>query len=240
MRIDVLTLFPSMFDSPLNESLIKRARDRGLLDIKIHDIRDYTEDKHRKIDDAPFGGGPGMIMKVEPIKKAVSNKRKAKSRVILMCPTGEPLTQGKVKALAKCKHLIIICGHYEGIDERGRKIVDEEISIGDYVLTGGEIPAMVLIDSVARHIKGVVKEEESVRRESFYEDLLDFPQYTRPEKFEDEAVPSVLLKGNHREIDKWRRKESLRRTFLRRPELLARAALTNEDRVLLKEVVLGQ
>ncbi len=237
MRIDILTLFPEMFQGPLNESLLKKAQEKGLLSLKIIDIRDYTLDKHKTADDTPYGGGPGMVMKLEPIQKAVSSKRKAKSRIILMCPTGQLLTQEKVKVLAKHEHLIIICGHYEGVDERIRKMVDEEISIGDYVLTGGEIPAMVLVDAVARQIPGMVKEEESVKRDSFYEGILDYPSYTKPEDFEGQKVPKVLLSGHHAEIERWRRKEALKQTLQRRPELLAKAVLGEEDRNLLNEIM---
>jgi len=239
MRIDILTLFPSMF-SPINESMIKRARDRGLLNVYINDLRDFAEGKHRQADDIPYGGGPGMVMMVEPVEKAVRSKRKTDSRVILMCPTGELLTQEKAKALSRHKHFIIICGHYEGIDERIKKFVDEEISIGDYVLTGGELPAMVLVDAVARLIPGVVKEEESLKQESFYGGLLDFPSYTRPSEFEEAIVPEVLRSGNHNEVRRWRRKQSLARTLLKRPDLLPSADLGKEDRELLKEIISGE
>lgn len=179
-----------------------------------------------------------MVMKAEPIAKALSNVPSPESKVILMCPTGKLLTQKKIKELAGEEYLIIICGHYEGIDERVREMVDEEISIGDYVLTGGELPAMVLIDAVARHIPGVVKEEESVKKDSFYEGLLDYPSYTKPEEFEGKKVPEVLLSGHHAEIEKWRRKQMLRRTLERRPDILSRADLTDQDRKLLEEIFL--
>ncbi len=178
-----------------------------------------------------------MVMKVEPISKALARVGGRGGRIVLMCPTGTPLSQEKIKALAKEEHLIILCGHYEGIDERVREMVDEEISIGDYVLTGGEIPAMVLVDAVARQIPGVVKEEESIKKDSFYEGLLDYPSYTKPEEFEDKKVPQVLLSGNHAEIERWRRKEALRRTLERRPELLAEADLSAEDRELIEELL---
>ena len=226
--------------SPLDESMIKRARDRGLLNVYINDLRDYAEGKHRQADDIPYGGGPGMVMKPELILKAVSSKRKAESRVILMCPGGELLTQEKAKALARHEHLIIICGHYEGVDERIKKFVDEEISIGDYVLTGGELPAMVLVDAVARLIPGVVKEEESLKQESFYGGLLDFPSYTRPSEFEGANVPEVLTSGNHNEVRRWRRKQALTRTLLKRPDLLPSVDLGKEDKELLKEIIVGE
>jgi tRNA (guanine37-N1)-methyltransferase len=246
MRVDILTLFPEMFQGPLSESLLKKAQAKGLLSVNPVDIRDFTLDKHTTADDTPYGGGAGMVIKVPPIasaldslkKKVESGKSKVESRIILMCPTGKLLTQDKVKELAKEEHLIILCGHYEGVDERVRGLVDEEISIGDYVLTGGELPAMVLIDTIARQIPGVVKEGESVRKDSFYEGLLDYPSYTKPEDFEGKKVPEVLLSGHHAEIERWRRKEALRKTLYLRPELLAKAELTDEDRKLLGEVVL--
>jgi len=238
MQIDILTLFPEMFQGPLNESLLKKAQEKGFLSIKAVDLRDFTTDKHRTADDTPYGGGPGMVMKVDPIAKALSRVKSQKSKTILMCPSGKLLTQDRVKGLAKEEHLIIICGHYEGVDERVRELVEEEISIGDYVLTGGEIPAMVLVDALARHVPGVVKEEESVRKDSFYEDLLDYPSYTRPEEFEGKKVPEVLLSGNHAEIERWRRKEALRRTLYRRPDLLAKLELLDQDCKLLEEIFL--
>jgi tRNA (guanine37-N1)-methyltransferase len=238
MQIDILTLFPEMFQGPLNESLLKKAQEKGFLSIKAVDLRDFTTDKHRTADDTPYGGGPGMVMKVDPIAKALSRVKSQKSKTILMCPSGKLLTQDRVKGLAKEEHLIIICGHYEGVDERVRELVEEEISIGDYVLTGGEIPAMVLVDALARHVPGVVKEEESVRKDSFYEGLLDYPSYTRPEEFEGKKVPEVLLSGNHAEIERWRRKEALRRTLYRRPDLLAKLELLDQDCKLLEEIFL--
>lgn len=222
MIIDILTLFPGMFQGSLDESLLKKAREKGLLSFKVVNIRDFTSDKHKTADDSPYGGGSGMVMKVEPIAKAISKLRTPDSKLILMCPTGKVLTQEKVKELAKEKHLILVCGHYEGVDERVRDYVDEEISIGNYVLTGGEIPAMVLIDAVARQIPGVVKEEESVKKDSFYNRLLDYPSYTRPEEFEGKKVPEVLLSGNHAEIEKWRKEQALEKTKQRRPDLLNR------------------
>ena len=230
-------MFPEMFQGPLNESLLKKAQGKGLLSLNVVNLRDFTTDKHKTADDTPYGGGAGMVMKVEPIFKAISKLKAQNSKIMLMCPTGNLLTQNKVKALAQEEHLIILCGHYEGIDERVRGLADEEISIGDYVLTGGEIPAMVLIDAVARHIPGVVKEEESVKKDSFYEGFLDYPSYTKPEEFEGKKVPEVLLSGHHAEIERWRRKEALRRTLSRRPDLLARAALTEEDKKFLNEII---
>jgi len=223
MQIDVLTLFPEMFQGPLNESLLKKAQAKGLLSFNTVNIRDFATDKHKTVDDSPYGGGSGMVMKVDVVVRAKSKNQKPKSKSILMCPTGKVLTQEKIKELAKEEHLIIICGHYEGIDERIRDYVDEEISIGDYVLTGGEIPAMVLIDAVARQIPGVVKEEDSVKKDSFYNGILDYPCYTRPEEFEGKKVPEVLLSGNHAEIEKWRQEKALEKTKQKRPDLLAKS-----------------
>lgn len=236
MRIDILTLFPEMFQGPLSESLLKKAQQKGLLSFNIVNIRDFTTDKHKTADDTLYGGGAGMVMKPEPIARAISKLQNPKSKVILMCPTGKALTQEKVNALAKEKRLVILCGHYEGVDERVRELVDEEISIGDFVLTGGEIPAMALVDAVARQIPGVVKEEESVRKDSFYNGLLDHPSYTKPEEFEGKKVPEVLLSGHHAEIEQWRRKKSLELTLQCRPDLLAKAKLGPKDKKLLGEI----
>jgi len=248
MRIDILTLFPPMFEGPLTESLLSRAQQRGLLNVKIHNIRDHTQDRHRQADDTPYGGGPGMVMKPEPIFKAVESVIREQDavsptepRIILMCPQGERLTQNRAIDLSKNEHLIIICGRYEGIDERVREnLVTDEISIGDYVLTGGEIPAMVLVDAVARHVPGVLGDEESLKNESFYEGLLDFPHYTRPEEFNGSRVPKTLLSGNHGEVRQWRRRKQLKRTLYLRPDLLAKAELGEEDRSLLGEIVLEE
>jgi len=237
MRIDILTLFPGMFQGPLSESLLKKACEKGLIDINLVDLRDFTLDKHKTADDSPYGGGAGMVMKVEPIQKAVSSKRKADSRVILVCPTGKVLTQDRVKKLAEEQHLIIICGHYEGVDERVRSLVDEEISIGDYVLTGGELPAMILVDAVARYIPGVIKEAESVEKDSFHAGLLDYPSYTKPEEIEGKKVPEVLLSGHHADIDRFRKKESLKTTLYRRPELLVNLEPNETDIKLLGEII---
>ena len=243
MRVHILTLFPEMFQGPLDESLLKKAQEKGLLNLNLVNLRDFTTDKHKTADDSPYGGGAGMVMKVDVVAAAISNLKSASggpaSKVILMCPTGKLLTQDKVKELAKLESLTLICGHYEGVDERVRDYVDEEISIGDYVLTGGELPAMVLIDAVARHIPGVVKEEASVKQDSFYAGLLDHPTYTRPEEFEGKKVPDVLLSGHHTEIERWRRKEALQKTLYLRPDLLAKADLSENDRKLLGETILN-
>ncbi|MEA3493877.1 MAG: tRNA (guanosine(37)-N1)-methyltransferase TrmD [Candidatus Margulisiibacteriota bacterium] len=227
MRIDILTLFPEMFQGPMSESLLKKAQKKGLLSLKVVNIRDYASDKHKTVDDTPYGGGPGMVMKPDVLAKAISS---AGGRVVLMCPTGRRLTHEKVEDLSGYEHLTIVCGHYEGVDERVRKMVDEEISVGDYVLTGGEIPAMVLVDAVARQVPGVIKEDESVRRDSFYNGLLDYPSYTKPDEHNGEKVPEVLLSGDHKKISSWRRERSLKKTLRLYPGLLARVNLTEEDK----------
>lgn len=231
MKIDILTIFPEMFKGPMTCSLMNRAVQNKILDINYIDIRSFTKDKHKKVDDRPFGGGPGMLMQVEPIYlslKSVGVRKKnrlyknpyKKPYVIYMSPQGNLLNTKKVKTLSKYEHLVLLCGHYEGVDERVLNWVDEEISIGDYVLTGGEIPAMVLIDSVARMLPGVVQDKSSVEQDSFYDGMLDYPQYTRPAKFKNFKVPEVLLSGNHLEIEKWRKQQSYERTKNRRPDLL--------------------
>ena len=232
MRIDIITIFPEMFEAVLGASIVKRSRAKGKLDLRVHDLRDYTMDKHRKVDDRPFGGGSGMVMSAEPIFMAVehikSEIRNQKSKVILLCPQGKTFDQPMAKRLAKCRHLILICGHYEGVDERvGQHIVDVEVSIGDYVLTGGELPAMVLVDALARLLPGVLGDKNSLKFESFEGNLLEYPQYTRPADYRGLIVPAVLLSGNHREIESWRKKESLARTKARRPDLLIPGAYLN-------------
>ena len=219
MKFDVLTLFPEMFDS-LKQSVIGRAQENELVDINLVNIRDFSQDKHKKVDDTPYGGGAGMVMMPDVVYRAYQSVKTDKAKVIYMSPQGKKLDQKKVEDLAKQEHLILLCGHYEGIDQRViDKIVDEEISIGDYVLTGGEIPAMVLIDSVCRYVKGVLK-EESIKEESFSNGLLEYPQYTRPEIFEGEKVPEILLSGNHQKIEKWRKEKSFEITKQKRPDLL--------------------
>ena len=219
---DIITIFPKVFSAIFDESIIKRAREKKKVAIKIHDLRDYTTDAHRKVDDRPFGGGPGMVMTPQPLFDAVKKiKGRRKARVIYMDAAGKPFRQGDAKRLSKLKNLIIICGHYEGIDERVLlSVVDECICVGDYVLTGGEIPAMVVVDAVTRLLPGVVGKKESLVHESFEENQLDFPQYTRPANFRGMKVPSVLLSGHHKAIEKWRKEESLKRTQKNRPDLL--------------------
>ena len=219
MKFDVLTLFPEMFE-PLNSSIIGRAKEKNLIEINLINIRDFSKDKHKKVDDTPYGGGAGMVMMPDVVYDAYKSIEDKNAKVIYMSPQGKKLTQKKVEELAKNKHLIILCGHYEGIDQRViDKIVDEEISIGDYVLTGGELPAMVLIDSVSRYAEGVIT-KESTNEESFTNGLLEYPQYTRPEVFEGEKVPEVLLSGHHANIEKWRKEKSLEITAKKRPDLL--------------------
>ena len=222
MRFDIITIFPKMFAPVLNESMIKRAQAKKKVTIHVHDLRDYTKDKHRKVDDRPFGGGPGMVMTIQPLVDAIRKiKGRRKAKVILLCPTGKPLTQQRVKNLAKCKNLILVCGHYEGVDERVvTQSVDESISIGDYVLTGGELPAMVLVDCLTRLIPGVLGKAESLTNESFEHSLLDYPHYTRPANFRGKTVPNVLLSGNHFAINRWRKEQALNRTKKHRPDLL--------------------
>lgn len=219
MKFDVLTLFPEMFE-PLKQSIIGRAEEKELIDINFINIRDFSKNKHKKVDDTPYGGGAGMVMQADVVYDAYKSINDSNAKVIYMSPQGNVLNQKKVEQLSKEEHLIILCGHYEGIDQRViDKIVDEEISIGDYVLTGGEIPAMVLIDSVSRYVEGVLK-EDSIKEESFSNGLLEYPQYTRPEIFEGEKVPEILLSGHHENINKWRKQKSLEITKQKRPDLL--------------------
>ena len=220
MKIDILTLFPNSF-APLNESIVGRAKDNGKIEISITDIRTFSKDKHKKCDDTPYGGGEGMVMTVQPLWDAVSSVKKRNSHIIYLTPKGETLTQQKVEELKGKKHLVLICGHYEGIDQRIiDHFVDEEISIGDYVLTGGELPAMVLVDAVARLLPNVLHNEESFKNETFANSLLEYPQYSKPAEFKGMKVPDVLLSGNHQEIDKWRKEQSEKLTAERRPDLL--------------------
>lgn len=221
MKIDVLTLFPAMFAGPLDESIIKRARKNGLLDLKVHDLRDWTHDRHRTVDDRPFGGGPGMLMKPEPIFEAVESLRREGTKVILLSPAGRKFDQQVARELAEQKDLLLVTGHYEGFDERVRQaLADDELSIGDYVLTNGALPAMVVIDSVTRLLPGVLGDDESSRDESFSHGLLEYPQYTRPAEFRGMKTPDVLISGNHAQIEKWRREQAKLRTKQRRPDLL--------------------
>ncbi|HEX6971213.1 MAG TPA: tRNA (guanosine(37)-N1)-methyltransferase TrmD [Limnochordia bacterium] len=242
MRIDILTLFPDMVAGPLRESILGRAIESGRITVQVHDIRLFARDRHRTVDDTPYGGGAGMVLKPEPVVAAVewvmaSGPAAERPSVILLSPQGRLLEQALVRELAQRAWLVLICGHYEGVDERVRQlVVTDEISIGDYVLTGGELPALVLTDAVARLIPGVLGGDASCAEESFTDGLLEYPHYTRPAEFRGLRVPPVLLSGHHAEIRRWRRRESLRRTKARRPELLARATLTAEDQQLLAEL----
>ena len=221
MKIDVLTLFPAMFAGPLDESIIKRAREAGLLDLAIHNLRDYAHDRHKTVDDRPFGGGPGMLLKPEPIFEAVESLAPEGTRVILLSPTGRPFSQAIARELAGLEHLLLVSGHYEGFDERVREqLADDELSIGDYVLTNGALPVMVIVDAVTRLLPGVLGDEDSARDDSFSQGLLEYPQYTRPADFRGMKVPEVLLSGNHAEIARWRAEQARLRTEERRPDLL--------------------
>ena len=221
MKIDVLTLFPAMFAGPLDESIIMRARKKGLLDLTIHQLRDWTHDRHKTVDDKPFGGGPGMLMKVEPLFEAVESLQRAETKVILLSPSGRKFTQEIARELAQEKDLLLVTGHYEGFDERVREgLADDVLSIGDYVLTNGALPAMVVIDAVARLLPGVLGDDASSSDESFSQALLEYPQYTRPADFRGMKVPEVLMNGNHAEIEKWRREQAKLRTKEQRPDLL--------------------
>lgn len=241
MRVDILTLFPEMFAGPFSASILKRAREKGLVIINLVNIRDFSTNKHRTVDDTPYGGGAGMVMGPEAVFNAVESVTAGggrDSRVVLMCPQGRPFSQAYAKDLAAEEHLVLICGHYEGIDERVREsLATDVISIGDYVLTGGELPAMVVVDAVARLIPGVLGEPASAVEESFFAGLLEYPHYTRPREYRGLAVPEVLLSGHHEEIRRWRRRQSLLRTLERRPDLLAEIELTREDKEILKSVL---
>ncbi|WP_425060821.1 tRNA (guanine-N(1)-)-methyltransferase [Sporomusa carbonis] len=241
MRIDIISLFPEMFAGPLGHSILKRAQDSGLISVYVTNPRDFTYDKHHIVDDYPFGGGSGMVMKPEPVFRAVESVINAGNslncRIILMCPGGQAFDQAKARELAGYEQLILICGHYEGIDDRIRQyVVHEAISIGDYVLTGGELPAMVVTDAVARMIPGVLGADDGAQYDSFYNGLLEYPQYTRPREFNGWEVPEVLLSGDHAKIARWRRKESLKATLERRPDLISKVELSSLDQKLLQEI----
>lgn len=235
MIIDILTLFPEMFQV-FNESIIGRAIKNGLITINTHNIRDFSIDRHKKVDDYPYGGGAGMLMTPQPIVSAIENvKKQNQGKVIFLGPRGRTFSQEKAKELSKKKELIFLCGHYEGIDERIYKYIDEEISLGDFVITGGEMACIPIVDSICRLIPGVLSSSESFTEESFYNGLLEYPQYTRPECFQGEAVPDVLLSGHHENIRKWRRKQSLILTREKRPDLFKKINLSKEDKELLSE-----
>ncbi|HOO25478.1 MAG TPA: tRNA (guanosine(37)-N1)-methyltransferase TrmD [Clostridiales bacterium] len=240
MRIDLLTLFPDMCDLVLRESIVGRARERGLVQIYCRNIRDYTEDKHRRVDDTPYGGGTGMVMQAQPIYdcfESLCQDLGTRPHLIYMSPQGKTLTQEKANSLSKLDNIAILCGHYEGIDERLiEEIVDEEISIGDFVLTGGELPALVLCDAITRLLPGVLAASESYEDESHYSSLLEYPQYTKPFSWRGKDVPEVLISGHHANIESWRREQSLSRTALRRPDMLEKANLSEKDKKFLQKL----
>ena len=236
MKIDYLTLFPEMFEGVLNHSILKRAQDKGIINVNTINFRDYSINKHNQVDDYPFGGGQGMVLKPEPVFNAMEDiNRNGHTRVILMCPQGRPFTQEIAQELSEAKHIVFICGHYEGYDERIRKhLVTDEISMGDYVLTGGELPAMTMTDAIVRLIPGVLGNQASHQDDSFSDGLLEFPQYTRPREYKNMSVPEVLLSGNHAHIDQWRHEQKLIRTYEKRPDLLEQYPLTEKDREILE------
>ena len=238
MKIEVLTLFPDMFSAVMSESMMWKARERGLLDFRVHDIRDYAADKHRKVDDSPYGGGGGMILKADVLARAIEAvKAEGETPVILLSPQGRVLTHELADELSRQPHLLLVCGRYEGVDERARQLaIDDEISIGDYVLTGGELAALVLIDAVVRLMPGVLGAEGAQHRDSHATGLLEGPHYTRPPEFRGLGVPAVLTSGHHAEVDRWRRQQALKRTWERRPDLLATAALSEDDRAYLEQL----
>ena len=239
IRFDILSIFPEMFESALNHSIVKRAREKGMVEIQLHNIRDYAEDKHRMTDDTPYGGGGGMVMKVEPIDRALASivPSRDDALVVLLTPQGETLNQKIAEEMSRYLQIVLICGRYEGVDERVREhLVDREISIGDFVLTGGELSAMVVVDAVTRLVPGVLGNYDSASCDSFSTGLFEYPHYTRPGSYGGWQVPDVLLSGNHREIESWRRKESLKRTYLRRPDLLEKIELSDEDRKTLEDI----
>ena len=240
MKFDIVTIFPRMVEASLGEGIVGRAIQRGLLDLKVHDLRDYTADRHRTVDDVPFGGGAGMVMKPEPLfgaVRAIRDRRGAPGAVILTSPDGRLFTHREAERLAQLDHVVVLCGRYEGVDGRVREhLATEELSIGDFVVSGGELPALVIVDAVARLVPGVVGDQSNVAEDSFASGLLDFPQYTRPAEFEGLGVPPVLLSGHHAAIQRWRRREALKRTLEQRPDLLGRAELSSEDREMVDEI----
>lgn len=242
MQIDLLTLFPEFFASPLRQSMLQRAQDMGAVTYRVVNLRDFATDKHQVTDDRPFGGGPGMVMKIEPLVAAIRAARDSdpKTRVILLGPSGAAFNQAKAKELAGHSHLLLICGHYEGVDDRVHFYIDEELSIGDYILTGGEIPALIVADAVTRLLPGVLGGEGATEEESFQDGLLEYPHYTRPRIFEGHEVPQVLLEGDHQRIGQWRRHRALARTVRRRPDLLAQTVLSKADREFIKSLALSQ
>jgi tRNA (guanine37-N1)-methyltransferase len=243
VTFDVVTIFPAMVEAALSAGVVGRAVDRRLLEVVTHDLREFTTDRHRSVDDVPYGGGPGMVMKPEPIFRAldaIEARRGAPVTVLLMSPQGTRFTQRDAERIGLQPHVVLLCGRYEGVDERVRSRVDEEVSIGDYVLSGGELPALVVLDAIARFVPGVVGDDQSVAEDSFSRGLLDFPHYTRPAVVGDLRVPDVLLSGNHQEIRRWRKQESVERTLERRPDLLESAVLDDEEREMLNKIRSGR
>ena len=239
MTVDIVTIFPAMIEQTLAAGIVGRAIERGTLDVKVRDLRDFTTDRHRVVDDVPYGGGPGMVLKPDPIFRAldaISAERGTPLTVIMTSPQGRRFTQAEAERLSGLEHIVLLCGRYEGFDERVRERVTEELSIGDYVLTGGELPALVVLDAVARFVPGVVGDEQSVAQDSFSRGLLNHPQYTRPPEIDALRVPAVLLSGNHAEIRRWRKREALSRTLERRPDLLDAASLDDEEEQMLREL----
>lgn len=244
MKIDIITIFPAMVEAGLSEGVVARARTSGLLDIVVHNLRDFTNDRHKVVDDVPFGGGPGMVMKAEPLfaaVEAIRERRGGVEHVLLTSPAGRGFTQRDARRLADAGGFIVICGRYEGVDDRVRQhLATEEVSIGDYVLSGGELPALVIVDAVSRLVPGVVGDEHSVEADSFTRGLLDFPQFTRPAEFRGHRVPDVLVSGHHGEIRKWRRREALQRTLEQRPDLIEHAALDEDEQKMLRDLRAGE
>ncbi len=240
MKFDIVTIFPRMIQAGLSEGVVSRGIERGLLDVAVHDLRDYATDRHRSVDDVPYGGGPGMVMKVEPLLRTVEEIGRTRGKpaaVVLLSPQGRPFRQADAVRLCGLGHIALLCGRYEGMDERVRELVaTEELSIGDYVLSGGELPALVIVDAVSRLVPGVVGDGQSVEEDSFSRGLLDHPHYTRPAEIAGHRVPDVLLSGHHADVRRWRRKAALARTLARRPDLLAEAVLDDEERTLLDEI----
>lgn len=236
MKIDILTLFPEVVHAYLRESIIKRAAEREIVHINVHNIRDYSSDKHNTVDDSPYGGGPGMVLKPEPIFEAFDKNNLWQGKKIFLTPQGNVLDHNAAVRLSSQKHIVILCGHYEGVDQRVCDKMDEEISIGDYVISNGAVAAMVLVDAVSRQIPEVLGNSESAGKDSFANGLLEYPQYTRPPEFRGEKVPEILLAGNHEKINEWRRGQSLKKTFIRRPELLKKANLSHEDELIIEKI----
>ena len=244
MKFDIVTIFPRMFEGPTREGILGRAIERGLVDLRVHDLRDHTDDRHRTVDDVVYGGGPGMVLKPAPLfraMEAIRAERGAPDAVILTSPQGRRFSQAEAARLSGLSHVVVLCGRYEGVDERVREgLATEELSIGDYVLTGGELPALVVLDAVARLLPGAVGDEQSVEQDSFRRGLLDYPQYTRPAEFRGLAVPAVLLSGHHAEVRRWRKRQALQRTLERRPDLIETAELDEEERAILRELLVAR